>query len=193
MEAGYTDTLQSILETIVAGNGDQYFAPEYLEYRTAIVQYIDKTGVRIFSSPTDEDIENFSQYFNQEQQRYNFGQTNPFLMSPSSCVTRTNNNWPTKSWAYPSNSGSSWYYGNNLGHPDCDIYVKYYTGGSTWSHLHATTSDGACVLGKFSSFAAYMSRNFNHVQYGENRVTWWWPVGCNTTAFAVMVGTRLGP
>ena len=192
LEVTYATKLRKILLSILTRNENQYFTAEYLKYRSAVIHYVDETNARIFGPSTDEDVIAFSKYLNKEHLNYANG-PKLSLAATDTCITRTNNNWPTKGWATPSNSGSSWYYGNNPDDSDCDIYVKYYTGGSTWGHLHATTSDGQCVLNKFDQFAAYMSGNFNHVQYGKVRVTWRWPIGCDTTEYAVMVGTRLGP
>jgi hypothetical protein len=192
-EQAYILELQTILEAIVKGNGDTFFNTEYLEYRARIIPFIEDTNAELFN-PSQEAVDSYMNYFGIDDEQSNDLDLNRTLASCS--TTNTIDNWPSKSSIYSGNTGSAWYEGKASDQNDCDLWVRYYMGPAPhYGQISAGTSSAQCVLDKTSQLRGDWSGSmiYNYVQYGKNTVTWWWPLGCNTTGSALMSATKWRP
>ncbi len=61
-EQAYVTELQTILNAIIKGYGDEFFTAKYLEYRTEIIPFIEDTDVELFN-PSQKTIDSYLEYF----------------------------------------------------------------------------------------------------------------------------------
>ena len=196
-DQAYATELQAILNAIVKGNGNSFFTVKYLEYRARIIPFIEDTGTELFN-PSQEAINSYLEYFGIDEAES--VDLDPNHTQAFGCpTTNTIDNWPSKSSIYSGNTGSSWYEGSSSDQNDCDIWIRYYMGapigGPHYGQISAGTTSAQCVLDKTAQLRGDWSGSliYNYVQYGKNTVTWWWPLGCNTTGSALMSGTKWRP
>lgn len=192
LEWEYVLELQTILETIIEGDEDKVFSEKYLNYRRDIILFIEDTDIGLFT-PSQRAVKSYLEYFDIENEQSIDLDPNPTLAAGCS-VTNTIDNWPSKSTVFSGNTGSSWHDGIASDQTDCDIWVRYYMGSTPhYGIVSANTSDAQCVLDKTAQLRGDWTGNFNNVQYGRNTVTWWWPLGCNTTGNSLRAGTKWRP
>ncbi len=191
-EQAYITELQTILNAIIEGYGDEFFTAKYLEYRTKIIPFIEDTDAELFN-PSQKTIDSYLEYFDIGNEQSVDLDPNRTLTSGCS-TTNTIDNWPSKSSVFSGNTGSSWYEGKASDQNDCDIWVRYYMGSIPYyGRVSANTSAAQCVLDKTPQLRGDWSGNFNIIQYGKITVTWWWPFGCNTTGNALRSATKWRP
>lgn len=193
-EQAYIDSLLTFLTAIARDEGDSVFDAKYLEYRARIIPFIEDTGLELFN-PSQEGIDKYLEYFQIDDVQT--VDLDPSDAPEAECsITKTVDNWPSKSSSYYGTTGSSWYETMETSQTDCDIWVRYYMGGALhYGQISAGTSSAQCVLDKTSQLAGDWTSSmiYNYVQYGKNTVTWWWPFGCNTTGSALMSATKWRP